>query len=62
LHVKKATLPNARLGKKDTNLRAVLAKGPPDNVLPGIDGCLGTASLKARRIDFNYATNTIAWK
>jgi hypothetical protein len=62
VHAKRATLPRALLGTTDLGRTAFLVKAPPANVLPGIDGYLGTDALKARRIDFNFETNTLAWK
>ena len=62
VHAKRATLPRARLGTTDLGRTVFLVKAPPANVLPGIDGYLGTDALKARRIDFNFETNTLAWK
>lgn len=62
VHAKRATLPRARLGTTDLDRTGFLVKAPPANVLPGIDGYLGTDALKARRIDFNFETNTLAWK
>jgi predicted aspartyl protease len=62
LRAKRATLPGTHLGAKDTDVSVLLAEAPPDNVLPGIDGLLGVASLKARRVDFNYATNSLVWE
>jgi len=61
VHAKKAVLPKARLGTMELNGTVFLVKAPPGSVL-GIDGYLGTAALKARRIDFNFETNTLAWK
>jgi aspartyl protease len=62
VHAKKAVLPGARLGTTDLSGTVFLIKAPSGNVLSGIDGYLGTAALKARRIDFNFETNTLAWK
>jgi predicted aspartyl protease len=59
---KKGFLPKARLGSTDLGGIVFLVKAPPSSVLSGIDGYLGTAALKARRIDFDFATNTFAWK
>jgi predicted aspartyl protease len=61
VHAKRATLARARLGTTDLDRTAFLVKAPPENVLRGIDGFLGTNTLKARRIDFNFETNTLAW-
>jgi predicted aspartyl protease len=62
MRAKQMTVPNARLGPTEMALTIWLVNGPPENVLPGIDGFLGTASLKARRIKFNFATNTLSWE
>jgi hypothetical protein len=62
VHAKKAVLPRARLGTTDLNGTVFLVKAPSGNVLSGIDGYLGTAVLKARRIDFNFETKTLAWR
>jgi predicted aspartyl protease len=59
---KRAFIPNARLGTTDLSGTAFLVKTPPSEVPSGIDGYLGTAALKARRISFNFETNTLAWK
>ena len=62
VHAKKAALPGARLGTTDLSGTVFLIKAPSGNVLSGIDGYLGTAALKARRIDFNFEAKTLAWK
>lgn len=62
VHAKKAVLADARLGTADLNGTVFLVRPPSGNVLSGIDGYLGTAALKARRIDFNFETKTLAWK
>ena len=62
VHAKKAVLPGARLGTTDLSGTVFLIKAPSGNVLSGIDGYLGTAALKARRIDFNFEAKTLAWK
>ena len=55
-------IPKARLGTTDLDGTVFLVKAPPGSLLLGIDGYLGTAALKAHRIDFNFETNTLAWK
>ena len=62
VHAKKAVLPRARLGTTDLKGTVFLVKAPSGNVLSVIDGYLGNAVLKARRIDFNFETKTLAWK
>jgi hypothetical protein len=60
VHSKRAILPSARLGTTDLETTVFLVKAPPGNVLVGIDGYLGTAVLKAHRVDFDFETNTLA--
>jgi len=62
VHAKKAVLPRTKLGGKDENVKVVLVDDPPEGVWPGVDGLLGIAFLKARRIDFDYATNHVSWE
>jgi predicted aspartyl protease len=62
LRVKQLVIPSARLGTSELDSKVWLVKGPPENVLPGIDGFLGISSLKARWIRFNFATNTLSWQ
>jgi predicted aspartyl protease len=62
LRVRRVSLPSVRLGTTEASLRVLLAKGPPDSILPGVDGLLGTAVLKARRININIATQTLDWE
>jgi predicted aspartyl protease len=62
VHSKRAVLPKARLGNTDLDGAVFLVKAPPGTLLSGIDGYLGTAALKARRIDFDFETSTLAWK
>lgn len=57
-----ATLRGVRLGASEIDMRVLLVKGPPGNVLPGVDGYLGIVSLKARRIEFNFEASTIRWR
>jgi predicted aspartyl protease len=61
VHAKRAILPRARLGTTDLDRTVFLVKAPPGNLLPDIDGYLGTAALKARWIYFNFESNTLAW-
>jgi hypothetical protein len=61
LRAKQTVLPGVSLGPRNLDLRVLLIKGPASDVLPGIDGYWGTASFKARRIDFNFARNKLSW-
>jgi predicted aspartyl protease len=62
LLAKRATLPKVQLGTRAASCRLLLADGPPSSVMPGVDGLLGTAALKARRVDINFVTKTFDWE
>src|SRR5271169_2024068 len=59
---KQAILPGVQLGSRTTDLRVLFVKGPPGDVLPGIEGHWGAASFKARRVNFNFSTNKLSWQ
>jgi predicted aspartyl protease len=59
---KQTILPAISFGSRTLDLKVYLLKGPPGDVLPGIDGYWGTASFKARRIEFNFAANKLSWR
>ena len=61
LHGKVVTLPGVRLGPSETQLEVFLMEGPPLGVLEGIDGILGIALLKAKRVDFDLEANRLRW-
>lgn len=62
LRAKRTVLTGVRLGPRTLDLKVYLMKGPASKVLPGIDGYWGISSLKAGRIDFNFATNKLSWQ
>ena len=62
LRPKQVTIPSVRIGASEIHPKVWLVRGPPEGVLPGIDGFLGTSSLEARWIKFNFATNTLSWQ
>jgi Aspartyl protease len=59
LQAKWATLPNLHIGTTNGETRVLLMNSPPAHILRGIDGYIGTASLGARRIAFNFTTKTL---
>jgi len=59
LRAKWATLPNLRVSTTNGVTRVLLMDSPPGHILRGIDGYIGTASLGARRIEFNFTTKTL---
>jgi predicted aspartyl protease len=62
VHSKRAVLPRVRLGTVDLGGTVFLVKAPAGDALSRIDGYLGTAALKARRLNFNFESSTLAWK
>jgi hypothetical protein len=62
LLTRRATLPRVQLRMTNASVQVLLAHGPPDRVLPGVDGLLGTAALKARRVHINFSTETLDWE
>jgi Aspartyl protease len=59
---RRVTLPDVQLGSKTLEGKAILVKGPPSDVLPGIAGYLGAAALKPHRIEFNHTHNLFRWR
>jgi hypothetical protein len=37
-------------------------RGPSEDIARGIEGYLGTASLKARQIEFDFEGNKLRWQ
>jgi predicted aspartyl protease len=62
LRAKELANVSVRVGPIEIDSKVWLVKGPPENVLPGIDGFLGISLLKARWMRFNFATNTLSWQ
>jgi hypothetical protein len=61
LRVKQARLPGVLLSVSTLQPTVSLMKGPSENLLPGVDGYLGTDALNARRVEFNFETNSLSW-
>jgi len=62
MNVKQVTLPEVRLGPTMLAPTVFLIQDPPENVLAGIGGIIGTGAFKASRIDFNFDANSLSWK
>ena len=62
LQGKTARLPGFRLDGPESDVMVFLLKGPRQDLLPGIDGYLGTASLKAKRIELDFEAKTMRWR
>lgn len=53
---------NATLGSANLDGTVFLVNSPSPSFLANIDGYLGTAALKAHRLDFNFEAHTLGWK
>lgn len=58
----RAFVPRLRLGGQDLSREAVLLTAPGPRVPGDFAGYLGLASLEAREIAFDFATNKLSWK
>lgn len=57
-----ARLPGFRLDGTESDAEVFLLKGPRQDLLLGIDGYLGTAPLKAKKIELDFEGRTIRWQ
>jgi hypothetical protein len=62
LRGKIARLPGLRLGGPESDAEVFLIPGPRADLLPDIDGVLGTVPLKANRIEVDFAGRALRWK
>ena len=62
LRVKRAKIPGFMVGTAEAERTVFLMNGPAENLLPGIDGYLGTGALNAQQVAIDFANNTMAWK
>lgn len=62
VRAKQATIPDVLLGKTNRDITALLVASPVPEMLPGIDGIIGIATLKAHHIDFDFAGRTLRWE
>jgi hypothetical protein len=61
LRLTKARVRRLQLGGRDIDHTVFLTHSPAKGELDGIDGFLGLTALKARRINFDFETNTLSW-
>jgi hypothetical protein len=61
LRLTRARVRRLQLGGSDIDHTILLMHSPGKGVMDGIDGLLGLAALKARRINFNFVTDTFSW-
>jgi hypothetical protein len=61
LRLTRARVQNFDLGGSDIEHRVFLTHSPAKGELDGVDGFLGLTALKARKINFDFETNTLSW-
>ena len=62
LRGKSARLPGLRIGGPESDAEVFLIPGPRGDMLPDIGGVLGTAPLKANRIELDFVGQALRWK
>ena len=62
VQAKQATLPDVLFGKTNRDVSVLFVPAPAANILPGIDGIVGIAALKARRVHFDFPGKTLSWE
>lgn len=62
LQGKTARLPGFRLDGPDSDAEVFLMNGPREDLLPGIEGYLGTGALKAKRIEIDFEGKIVRWQ
>ena len=55
-------LPGVRIAGTEVVTTVLLIDGPDEDVLPGVDGYLGPASLQAKRIEFDFDARVLRWQ
>ncbi len=58
----KVALPEVRIGGPEEVVTVVVIDGPDEGTMQGMDGYLGTASLHAKRIEFDFAKMVLWWQ
>jgi hypothetical protein len=61
LRLTRARVRRLQLGGRDIEDRVFLTHSPAKGIMDGIDGLLGLTALKARRVNFDFETNTLSW-
>ena len=62
LQTTQVKLPGVCLVGQETVATVFLTDGPEPGGLPGVDGYLGIASLKAKRVEFDFAARLLRWE
>jgi predicted aspartyl protease len=58
----RVALPEVQIGGQEDVMTVVVIDGPDERTMPGMDGYLGTASLHAKRIEFDFAQMVLWWQ
>ena len=61
MKAKQIVLPDVALGNTNRDVTVWLVESPPADVLPGVVGFLGIASLKAHQVDFDFSNKRFSW-
>lgn len=61
LRLTRARVRRFQLGGSEIGHTVFLTHSPAKGELDGVDGFLGLTALKARRINFDFETNTLSW-
>jgi predicted aspartyl protease len=62
LQTTQVKLPGVRMAGQETVKTVFLTDGADPGGLPGVDGYLGIASLKAKRVEFDFAARLLRWE
>lgn len=62
LQTTRVKLPGVRLVGRETVATVFLTNGPDTGDLPDVDGYLGITSLKAKRVEFDFAARVLRWE
>jgi len=62
MQVKQATIPDVVFGKTNRDVAVLLVPSPRPDMLPGIDGIIGVAALKAHHVSFDFSERTLSWE
>jgi predicted aspartyl protease len=62
LQTTRVILPGVRLAGPETVATVFLSDGPQPGGLPDVDGYLGITSLKAKRVELDFAARVLRWE
>jgi predicted aspartyl protease len=62
LQAKRIKLPGVLIGTTRKDATVLLTKAPDAEILPAIDGVIGIAALKARRVDLDFTSRKLTWQ